>query len=507
MSQPSAASNELQSARREPNRLGSPEYWLALLVCGQLVFWTIIPWLFSWSLPLDVVSDGLSWGHEWQWGYYKHPPLPSWAAELFFDAFGNIGPYLLSQIAVATTYLFVFLLGRLFMPTRWAATGALLLAGIYYFSIPTPEFNHNVAQMPLWAAASYFYYKAWKSGGLRWWIALGAAAGLGLLAKYPTALLLGAMLAHCLVTRSARTALSTPGPYIAMFICILIVSPHLVWLVRAGFPTLHYFVGRAGSPASTWGRIAAPCKFLIAQLADIAPALIVAAIAGLYPRKPMRAAQDENLNFLLWLALGPPLSTFLLSLVTGLGVRDMWGAPMWNLTGLIIVEAARTRRISASLPRLAYCVAGLFVIGLCGYLLANVFVPDWENRPSRIQWPAKTLADSFAATWDSHEHRPLQIIAADGWIGGLIAMDSKPRPSVWIDANFNKAPWITPARLAREGALVLWRVHKGDGPPSSLAQIPGLKIVGVKSFDWPSAPRAEPLRIGYGIVAPGNSSR
>jgi hypothetical protein len=33
------------------------------------------------SLPLDVVSDGLSWGHEWQWGYYKHPPLPSWEVE------------------------------------------------------------------------------------------------------------------------------------------------------------------------------------------------------------------------------------------------------------------------------------------------------------------------------------------------------------------------------------------------------------------------------------------
>ena len=212
MSQPFEACVELQSEPRYTGRLANPEAWLAIFIGLQLVVWTIIPLHFSWSLPLDVVSDGLSRGHEWQWGYYKHPPLPSWTVELFFEAFGNAGPYLLSQIAVVATYIFVFLLGRCFMPVRWAAVGALLLTGVYYFSIPTPEFNHNVAQMPLWAAASYFYYKSWKSGGRRWWIALGVAAGLGLLAKYSTALLLGAMFAHCLFTRSGASRWRPPAP-------------------------------------------------------------------------------------------------------------------------------------------------------------------------------------------------------------------------------------------------------------------------------------------------------
>lgn len=500
MSQPSAAASELRIPPRHENPFAQPESWLAILVCVQTAFWTVIPWLFSSSLPLDVVSDGLAWGHEWQWGYYKHPPLPSWAAELFFDAFGCIGPYLLSQLAIAATYLFVYLLGRAFLPRRWAAVGALLLAGVYYFSIPTPEFNHNVAQMPLWAAASYLYYKAWKSGGLPWWIALGIAAGLGILSKYSTALLLVAILAHCLATRSARGLLLTAGPYVAVAACLAVISPHLVWLVHAGFPTLHYAVSRAGNATSAAGRIAAPFKFLLAQAVDIAPAFVAAAIAGLVPRALMRAGQDENLRFLLWLTLVPPLFTFLLSLATGMGIRDMWGTPMWNLTGLMIVEASR--RDFVSLPRLAGSVAALFVIGLCGYLLANVLVPDWENRPSRIQWPAQQLAQSFAATWENREHHPLQIVAADGWLAGLVAMDARPRPSVWIDASFVKAPWITPDRIAHEGALVLWRIRKSDAPPDPLSQIPGLQILGTKSFAWPGAPKARPLRIGYGIVAP-----
>ena len=175
---------------------------------------------------------------------------------------------------------------------------------------------------------------------------------------------------------------------------------------------------------------------------------------------------------------------------------------MWNLTGLVIVEAAGTRRDSASLPRLAYCLPVLFAVGLCGYLLANVFVPEREGKPSRIQWPAQQMADSFAAIWENREHRPLGIVAADGWLGGLIATDAHPRASVWIDASFVKSPWITPARLSRQGALVLWRVRTTDAPPPTLAQIPGLRVVGVKSFGWPATPKAQPLRIGYGIVAP-----
>jgi 4-amino-4-deoxy-L-arabinose transferase-like glycosyltransferase len=505
MRPPSVIGSEMKFEKPAP--LTAPEIWLATLLCAQLVFWTAIPWLFSSSLPLDVVSDGLAWGHEWQWGYFKHPPLPSWAAEIFFDAFGQIGPYLLSQIAIVTTYIFVFLLGRAFLPARWAAVGALLQTGVYYFSIPTPEFNHNVAQMPIWAAAGYFYYKGWKSGQIYWWIGLGVAAALGILAKYSTALLLATIIVHCLCTRSARAKLGTAGPYVAIGVCIAIISPHLAWLIRSGFPTLHYAVGRAGNATSAAVRIVAPYKFLLAQLIDIAPAFVAAGIAGLLSRNALKLQRDENLNFLLWLTLGPPLITFLLSLVTGFGTRDMWGAPMWNFIGLVIVMLAGERRDLMSFPRLAFCISALFAIGLGGYLLANVFVPEWQSKPSRIQWPAREMAERFSADWESREHEPLQIVAGDGWLGGLIAMDAKPRPSVWTDASFVKSPWITQARVAQQGALVVWRIRDNDNPPAPLAQIPGLHLLGVEAFDWPSTPKARQLRIGYGIVAPRSPTR
>jgi 4-amino-4-deoxy-L-arabinose transferase-like glycosyltransferase len=500
-----ATTDSLERRARLVSLFDGPLGWLALLVSGQLIIWTLIPWLLATSLPLDVVSDGLSWGHEWQWGYYKHPPLPSWTVELFFDGLGDIGPFLLSQIAIALTYVFVFLLGREFMPARWAATGTLLLAGVYYFSIPTPEFNHNVAQMPLWAAATFFYFKAWKTNRLRWWLTLGVAAALGLLAKYPTALLLLAMVAH--LARSRGSAFLSTGPYLATAACTVIVSPHLFWLYASGFPTLHYAVARAGSVAGPVQHLVVPLKFIAAQAIDIAPAAIVAAFAGLRASPANLSCRDENLRFLLWLTLGPLLLTFVISLVTGLGIRDMWGAPMWNLTGLVLVKAAEPRWPSVSPRRLKFCLAGLFAVGLTAYALANAVVPRLENRPSRTQWPDRKIAGTLSTIWRDQTHQPLKIIAGDGWLAGLVAMRANPRPSVWIDASFIKSPWITQQAVAREGALVVWRIRKVAMPAAALSQLPGLTMLGSKSFAWPGMPRAEPLRIGYGILMPEQTGR
>lgn len=482
----------------------SPRTVLLVLIAAQVVVWTLVPRLFAISLPLDVVSDGLGWGHEWQWGYYKHPPLPSWTVELFFDALGDWGPFLLSQIAVAITFALVFAIGRILMPAREAIAGTLLLAGVYYFSIPTPEFNHNVAQMPVWAWATYAYLMASRTGRWRWWAMLGLAAGIGILTKYATAALYLAMLAHLLSTRQGAARFATPGPYLALAVMGIVIAPHVVWLVHNHFPTFGYAASRAGHGSGVLVRILAPFHFLLSQVVALLPCLIVAFAIGLlrpgaFAARP--SLDEEDFRFLVFLGLGPALVTAALSLATGFGIRDMWGAPMWNLTGLLLVAACRARWPQLSMPRLYAWTAALFVILPFAYVLSTSLVPEWRNKASRTQWPDRAMAADFADAWATRTHRPLAIVASGGWLGGLIAMRLEPRASVFTDGNMRHAPWIDRARLQREGALVVWQTGVGDSPPASLA-LPGLKVMGVKSFAWPCEPRARPLRVGWGIVAP-----
>ncbi len=499
----STARSQRQHALLPSLPLG-PGAYVAVLILAQILIWTLVPYFTGRSLPLDVVSDGLAWGHEWQWGYYKHPPLPSWEVEASFEAFGDIGPYLLSQVSIGATYALVFLLGRELMPARWAAAGTALIACVYYFSVPTPEFNHNVAQMPLWAAAVYVYFMAITTRYRYWWLLLGATCGIALLTKYASGLLLFTMAVHFLCASKRRLMLRSARPYIALIVCALIIAPHMAWLYQNHFPTISYAAHRAGQTLGIEFRLLAPLRFLLTQLLDISPAIVVAALAGLLGHENIHQfIPDEKLRFLVIFTLGPAALTGLLSLLTGLGLRDMWGAPMWNLTGLLIVYLSQPRWPRARWARLAAGIAAAFVLMPVAYVLATSTVPALRDTPSRTQWPDRAMARVFDDAYARETGRPLRIVAADGWLGGLVSMRSPSRPSVFTDGNMQEAPWITPGRLANEGALVLW---PGDRPiPLRLRALSGLKIIGTRAFAWPEIPNARPLVIGWGIVAAQNA--
>ena len=53
------------------------------------------------------------------------------------------------------------------------------------------EFNHNVAQMPFYAAVILALWRAVTRGGLHWWAMLGAASAIGVQAKYSFGVLSG----------------------------------------------------------------------------------------------------------------------------------------------------------------------------------------------------------------------------------------------------------------------------------------------------------------------------
>ena len=253
-------------------------------------------------------------------GLFQHPPLPPWAAEAFFVALGDIGPFLLSQLAIATTYVCVYALGRELMPARSALVGTLLLAGVYYFSIPTPEFNHNVAQMPIWAAASYAYCRAVRSGRLHWWALLGLAGGLAVITKYATAVLFLAMLAHLLSRRKTAALLATPGPWLALTVLLAVAAPHLVWLVHNHFPTIGYAAGRAGHGGGVLHRIVEPFHFLVSQFAALLPCLVVAFAIGL-PARPAAAAARPRRKFPAARLSGTGPRTHHRGAVAGVGFR------------------------------------------------------------------------------------------------------------------------------------------------------------------------------------------
>ncbi|TAK93442.1 MAG: hypothetical protein EPO09_12670, partial [Aquabacterium sp.] len=98
--------------------LDTPRTALFLLML-HLLIWTALPLLVSRNLPLDVI-EALAWGREWQWGYYKHPPLSGWLAELARLGPANWSLFLLAQLMVTGGMAASWLLGRELLGTRLA---------------------------------------------------------------------------------------------------------------------------------------------------------------------------------------------------------------------------------------------------------------------------------------------------------------------------------------------------------------------------------------------------
>lgn len=490
----------------------SPRKLLWVLLLMQLLVWTLVPLLTHTSMPLDVVREGLAWGREWEWGYHKHPPLPSWLVESSFRLAGDAGPFFLGQLSVAATFLFVFLLGREVLDEKDAVVGVILLVGIYYFSLPTAEFNHNVALMPVWAALIFFFYKALNSTRLLWWVLLGSAAGIGLLSKYTILLLLALMFVYGLARPAYRKQFAGIGPYLSMGVALIIVAPHLFWLLENDFPSLAYLSQRSDRIENVWMRPAKSLEFLLAQLAALLPMAVLLWSGGLLGKKPaLIAAQEVKIEsrgreFLLVFGLGPVLIASIIPLFSGAGLRSMWGMPMLSLSGLLaVVLLGNPWRISR-LRQFLLSSLLLFLFLAAVYSLKGVVSARYAEKPTRTAWPDLAIAQRMERNWKLATGCELKIITSDGWLGGLVAMRSSSRPSVFLDGDFAKAPWITPGDLTREGSLVIWMSQKEGVVPEAYLGLPGFSYQGIEVFEWPRNNRqAKPLVLEWGVV-PGRCS-
>jgi 4-amino-4-deoxy-L-arabinose transferase-like glycosyltransferase len=441
----------------------SPGRMVALFVAVQVVAWTVFPWIVSTAPPLDVV-EGLVWGREWLLGTFKHPPLPSWLIEVSMRATGSpiFGPYLASQACMAVAYLFVYLTGRRVTTSFNAAVATLLLAGTFYVTWPTPELNHNVVQMPIWAALIYCLATVRGAPGNAWpWLAMGLVAGIGVYAKYSVAVLYVVAAGWILYERRLRAALVTPWPGAGAALAVLVALPHLVWLFASDLEPFAYASERASDRSWTGGT-----AWLVTQMAVHLPMALLLGAIGVKTVRALApaAASRDDLAFIATMTLGPALLTALGATALQAGVRDMWGMPMFTTSGLLLVLLLG-RSWDVSTARRALLSAMVLVVGIAVAFAIVVEIGKLTGRPKRNAWPMAELAAKAEAAWHAETQAPLKFVAGDKWLAGLVMAGGTADPRVVYDGRLDLSPWLTAEDLAAGGVLYLWA---GEQPPAGL---------------------------------------
>jgi hypothetical protein len=140
---------------------------------------------------------------------------------------------------------------------------------------------------------------------------------------------------------------------------------------------------------------------------------------------------------------------------------------------------------------------GFILAAVAGVFAIQQTIGSYLTRkPTRGQFPGRELAATIEQRWHEAVGRtPLAIVAGDVWLAGSIAFYGEERPSVFIDADPAKSPWITPAALARDGAVFIWQAPTGPPPllnslgavrsesPIELPYVPSLGHTPAQ-FDW-----------------------
>ncbi len=397
---------------------------------------------------------------------YKHPALPSWVLEATRVLTGAVGwpAYLVSQLFVAATFGLVYRLGCDLMGRQRAAAGTLLLTGIAYYSWPTPEFNHNVAQTMFWAGFAFALWRAVERQTLGWWLLLGAFAVGGIYSKLSTGLLFVAAAAWMALDARARRSLVTPGPWITLAVIAAATAPLGLWLIDTDFAMLKYAADR-----TYWSKPEGIRVFVLSAIGTLAGMLAILG-GALIGRRPATAGEapavlppidPRALRFLVVLVAIPPLLILIAAVLTQSGLKAAWASSMFNLAGLLAVALAAGRFDAEALKRIAVVALTLVIAIPIAYGVVHSVALRPSKPPLRVLWPGAEIAARMAGIWDRATHgAPLRIVAGDTWIAGLVGLRHKDRPHLLSNADIRYSPWIGARQLEDEGMLVLWEYEK-----------------------------------------------
>ena len=479
--------------------------------------WGLIPTFLFPNPPLDVVIS-YAWSRDFALGYTQHPPLLSWLLDGAYRLTGGVVAvaYWLSQLSMVISYWMIWLIARRLGLTTAEAFFAIVINSVtFYFTLPTPEFNHNIIQIPIWLVMIYLFHRAITGGRLADWLLLGVVSGVGLLSKYSVALLIGCIGLYALVFADVRRYLLTPGPYVAALIGILVFVPHALWLVETDFLTFTYAVDRT-IPAESWlDHLLHPIDFLLAQIGALAPALLViASLLGLlWRRAEPRAVERERFwssfqdraskRFALWFLLLPLSTVLIASFVTGSEFRHMWGVPMFGLLGIAVVGFLAPR-IEHVQPALFWgATLSLHAVFLVIVLGQALIEPLWKTKPSRVLYPGAEIAEHVSDLWQDAQGTPLTHIAGDTWVAGNVTLFSPDRPHLIVNHSYEQSPWIDPQEVSTTGVMLIWTGEATAMPDAFKIRYPDLEASGTATFNqqtWVND--AAKVTVSWAIIKP-----
>jgi 4-amino-4-deoxy-L-arabinose transferase-like glycosyltransferase len=456
-----------------------PQAWVALGLALFAGIWLTHLAHASLVPPVDDIEQ-LLWVRSLEWGYYKHPPLPTWLIWLPVQMFGLSAWVAYALGAVCTLgamAMLWYLLARIRGSTH-ASVALLAVLCITYYNGRLYYFNHNSVLLLLSTLCAVLCWQAFSTRRLRWWLALGLALGLGALAKYQIAVTVLSLAAFLLHQRAWRDPQHRRGALLAGLVALTVFAPHIEWLHAHDFAPIRYAVESSlGARLGATERVLASLGWLLDQLFNRAlPALILlAVVARSVPARPLAPHRDAARSLLLAWGVVPLLSMTLMGMAAGADLQLQWGTPFLLFAVPAVMELrprlAWQRANVPGLVKVFIVIQGLLLV--LSQLSSPLGPPALRDRHWRA-FDSAQLAERIAEPARAALSGPIRVVIGATGPAGALALRLPERPPVLIDGRFDRSPWIDADLLRRCGALQLGPARSMAGAMPVGPDFPGL---------------------------------
>jgi len=308
-------------------------------------------------------------------------------------------------------------------------------------------------------AIAYFTLRLINGGNARWWLAIGAVFGLGLMTRYTIVILAAGLFAGVLAT-PLRRQLLTPWPWLGAALAVLMFLPNLVWQAQHDFVYLD-FVKHIHERDIRWHRTDG---FWTEQLfANTGPLLTPLWIGGLLFLGVARSMRPYRV--LVWIYA---VALILFALSQGRGYYVAPAYPMLLAAGAVAWQDGleRLRDPIARFARACACVV-LAIALAAGALVALPIAPV----NSALWHLARKAHDNFAEEvgWEEFAQRVAEVYRS-------LPEDERAHTLILAN-NYGEAGALNlygpelglPRAISRTNTY--WYRGYGDPPPQTIIEL------------------------------------
>lgn len=426
------------------------------------------------DLSVDEAHYAL-YGYLLDWSYFDHPPMVGWLQALALGLGENelalrLWPILLSALASGV----LFRLTRELFPEEspWVAFGAVVfLQSALIYQLLGLALVPDGPFLVFGLAAGQFLFRSLDGGHSRDWLLVGLFFGLAGLSKY-TAVTLVVTAVVAVAWERRWTVLRTPGPWLAVLVAAVLITPVLWWNYQHDWLSFQYQVGH-GAPERSW-QAARFFNSQARQLLAYAPGIYLFGLLAL-ATSVREWRSHRGVRFTV--ALTAPVL-----LLFGWGGGFEESLPHWTLFAWAALAPLAVRWIVHHWDRKGVRIG---VRGSLGYSIvfvlvihAQLFSPwipfEAHRHPfgDLIGWrEAAQRANALRAEMAPADGRAAKLFVGNWSLGSRIAWYAHPEPVLVTDSRFDQFDlWFGSAERGSAGILIVPDNYHGHSETSGRAQ-------------------------------------